>query len=154
MKKNIVKICIYRNLGIICLISLILSLAVNGEWQFFRWGVRERWFGWPFIYYGNIGPGSLDYGIYIVPMALNILVFILMSSIIVLIASLICKNLNLKLKYNNKLLIYFIFLITLLYVLTIVSLCNTFRVCCGPRGELHYSDKIIIGPRLVLNPIA
>lgn len=131
----------------------LLFVLLNGERNFSRFGAPESWFGWPFIYYGDGGPGSMELTIYIVPMFINILVDVFiaicaLSFLYVSFPKFYTKMLSHSYTVRNISLFLFLF-----FAIGICLIGEKVSFCCGPRDTLEIPTHIKIGPRFVTNPI-
>ena len=133
----------------------LLFVILNGEQNFFRLGVLERWFGWPFVYYGHYGPSSLDYKVYIFPMVLNFLVCAFIAGCVTLSMSFVIRRIGLdSFPYHAHGLLRMISIACFgLFALLLFAFGENVSICCGPRDTLEFSKDLILGPRFVLNPM-
>lgn len=133
-------------------LTAIFFVFLNGETTFSRLGSRESWFGWPFIYYGDGGPGSLDLIIYAFPMILDLIIDLSISIIFIFIAKKLIGDRLFVIRGIIKILNALSISSLFIFLFLLFGLSRNIYCAVGPRDRWEISDSIVIGPRFSLNP--
>lgn len=134
-------------------ISVILLIYINGDILISRYGNIERWYGWPFIYYGDSGPGSVELQIYIIPLLANFIIDIIIAALTTILTLNILSHLEMKIINFAKIIHAFSIMSSVIFFPLFFGLSERTSLSYGPRERMELSDRMILAPRFALNPI-
>lgn len=133
-------------------ISVILLIYINGDMSISRYGNIERWYGWPFIYYGDSGPGSVELQIYIIPLLVNFIIDIIIAALATILMLKILSHFEVPFINYSKIIYVFSIMSSVVFLPLFFGLSERTSLSYGPRDRMELSDRIILAPRFTTNP--
>lgn len=125
----------------LCFLLAFFFKFINGEIHYYDGSMLQKFYGFPFIYYGNPGPISMDDDVYITPMLINISIYMIISFLIIKSISYIFTAFGMKQYENDKFFYFFAILFFIPSLIYLIIMTHNVILCCGPRGEIEIADQ-------------